>query len=206
MKNMILSWLDSLKLLLPANFIKFSQIVLKSWLKMYWTLLLNFWWLLVGGVAALFLLTNWILFIGLLVLWLLLIILAVRPSLKLKNLRYFGDNLVYGFPLLILFAVPCCLPMKIVYGIAPFLFLTMFFLCDSNLKFIRVMTSPLRAAVMSFNKLPIYGTCAGLFYFCSMLPWPINMFIAIPLLVTALSCLYTMWIHKHYKEYYEGCC
>lgn len=206
MKKILVSWLDSLKLFAPKNFIKFAQIVLKSWMKMYWTLMRNFWWLFIGGIVALFVRTHWIIFMGLLILWFLLIILAVRPSLQRKDFCYFGDNLIYGFPLLILFAIPCCLPMEIVYIVAPLLILTMFFLCDSGLNFTRVIMSPFHATVMAFNNLPIYAILAGLFYLSNILPWSINIFIRIPLLITILSCCYTMWLHKNYKVYYEGCC
>lgn len=206
MKNILISWLDSLALLKPHNFINFIQIVIKSWIALCWTMVKNFWWLFIGALILLLIKMHWILFTALVILWLLLIILAVRPSLKRKDLYYFSENLIYGFPLLIIFAIPCCLPMEIVYGVAPWLVLTMLFLCDSGVEPMRMMMSPVHAFVMALKKLPIYLIFVGLFYLCSFLPWLATIFIAVPLLVAMLSCCYTIWTHTNYKAYYEGHC
>lgn len=202
----IRSWMDSLKLFTPNNITQFVQAIGNAWLRMVWVLLKNFWWLLIGCFIVLYIRPHWILFIAMLILWLLLVIIAVRPSLHRKDFHYFSEHLIYGFPLLILFAMPCCIPAEVSIVFAPYLFLTMFFVCDSDFKFLEMIMAPVRAAIMVVKKLPIYVGLIGLFALCNLFPTMINLFITTPLLITVISVCYTMWLHKNYQEYYEGCC
>lgn len=204
--NILLGWVESLQVLQPKNLIQLAQVTLKTWLDLCWALGRHFWWLIAAGMAMFAMRPHWITLIILLIVWLLLLILMVRPSLQQKNLDYLREYALYGFPLFLLLLVPCCVPWIGIAIVAPYLFLTMFFLCDAQLKLSCMLIAPVHAAHMALAKLPIYLLFSLAFHFASWLDPFLNVLFALPLILSALSRCYVLWLHKNYQGYYDGAC
>lgn len=210
--NIVQAWQESLELLLPKNLVPFLQVVAKTALTVYRSLLVYFWWFILAGAVGLLTHPHIILFIIWLLFWILFIILAARPSVLLKDLKYYESNLLYGLPLLVLLFVPCCFPRMLIVLFAPYLVIAMFFLCDTNAKPYQLLCAPLRALKMAFLTLPLYLLIVLVLYgtnryFCCTNVGPLlgTIFIIIPLTIVVISRLYVLHIHRHYKDYFEGC-
>lgn len=100
MLNLLYSWKESLKILIPKNLKLFLLVTLRLALNTYKTLLLYFWWIPV----VLFLLlrtrteiNGFIIFFVATFLWIFFTVISARPSLGRKDWHYFIDKAAYIF-------------------------------------------------------------------------------------------------------------
>lgn len=228
MKNYVVSWINSLKMLAPENFKPLALVTLKTFLEVYKTVFKYFWWFLAIGSVPMWLLlktsgsagiipalqlTIWTL--GWLSLWLLL----VRPSVELKNGEYFLKHILlwlfFSGLILLAMAFHSSLTLRIV--VMPYVIFLSFFIGDTDYTILEIIRAPWRALKMSVALLPLYLMSALFLYgteklfrlFAPTISYTVSLvcllFFILPLFIVFMSRLYVITIHKNYKEYYERC-
>ena len=170
-----------------------------------------FWWFMFAGAigiltgAPLFVFIIWLMF------WILLLVLAARPSVELKDMRYYESSFIYIFPLGVLLFVPLCCLQPIYYIFAPYIVIDLFFICDSHRKPYDLLWANIRAMKMVVLTLPIYLMIAALWYAfgysfcCTTIPFWITFFVIIPFMIVLISRLYVFHIHQYYQDYFGKC-
>lgn len=229
MKNIVVSWIHSLKMLAPENFKPLALVTLKTLGETYKTIFKRLWWFVaLGAVATVkleffrryygfadqifaFALMVWVL------LWVSLLILVARPSVALKDSAYFFHYSLIGLLFMgVLFGIlsmPVSDDIRIL--LMSYCVFLGFFLSDTNYTTSEIVRAPWRALKMSIALLPIYFLITGLLYgvFVLLKSFFLGTFLGavilvvgvFPLIIVLMSRLYILTIHKNYKEYYERC-
>lgn len=211
MKYILQAWYDSMMLFAPKNIVPFFLVTVKTLNEVYRSMFFYFWWFMLAGAigiltgAPLFIFIIWLMF------WILLLVLAARPSVEFKDMRYYESNFIYISPLGVLLLVPLCCLQPIYYIFAPYAVIDLFFMCDSRRKLYDVLWANIRAAKMVFLTLPMYVMIAAFWYLlgysfcCTVIPLWITLFAVIPFMVAFISRLYVFHIHQYYQDYFGKC-
>ena len=112
MLGLIRSWGDSLKLLAPSSLKVWGLLTLKGLVETYKLLFKYFWWLLVSLAVLIYLSLHYKYYTFLvpysffvMAVWFFINLLAARPSIAKKDLRYFVGYWAYGLVALVIASI-----------------------------------------------------------------------------------------------------